>query len=235
VPKHRRLHIVRLELARVGSSVGIPPAGPLDHCQQCAPRRHPVFHTRRRRLPPPVLRRALRQSGVPSPRIVSHSARFPQIRNKTANTTDPAARYALCSEGSDSARGRLGTGPRPHVGRASDPVSQSQHHLEVTPRSSRVPQTGCGGARHVLARPRRLRQRGACGRLSRRRHRTARRVAGVRADGGDRGIYVRPDFGRPFQSRCLDRTLDRWSISSESPPAVHRRAGGGRVARACCI
>ena len=43
-----------------------------------------------------------------------------------------------------------------------------------------------------------VRQRGTRRRISRRRHRTARGVAGVRSDGGDRGVRVRPDLGGHF-------------------------------------
>ena len=91
-------------------------------------------------------------------------------------------------------------------------------------------------ARHVLARPRRLRQRGARGRLSRRRHRIARRVAGVRSHGGDRGVCARPDLGRSFQSRRLGRPVGGRALSRQPAAAVHRGAGHRRhrAAPACC-
>ena len=83
------------------------------------------------------------------------------------------------------------------------------------------------GAGHVLAGPRRLWQRGVRGPVRRRaRHRSARRVAGLRPHGAHRRLRPRPHLGRALQpggdrsgSRRRGGSTPRTSL------AVHRRPG----------
>ena len=91
--------------------------------------------------------------------------------------------------------------------------------------------------RHVLARSRRVRQRGPRGRLSRRRHRIARGFAGFRSHGADGRVRARPDLRRPLQSGGVGRPVGGRSLSRRLAVALHRGAGRSAAssAPACCI
>ena len=86
----------------------------------------------------------------------------------------------------------------------------------------------CGVHRHVLARSRRLRQRCPRGRVSRRRHRPARRLSRLRSHRAECGLHPRPDLRLSLQSRGLPRLVSRRSLSCRPALTVQRGASPRR-------
>ena len=90
---------------------------------------------------------------------------------------------------------------------------------------------GGGISRHLLAGAWRLRQRGAGGGIPGRRHRPARRVAGVRPDGRHHGLFDRPYLGLSSKPGGNRRPVGRRALRGQGNPALHRRPGAGRDRR----
>ena len=116
------------------------------------------------------------------------------------------------------------------------PTRQSRGANRRQQRSALCSQALCGVYRHVLARSRRLRQRGPRGRLSRRRNRIARGVTGVRSHGADGGVRARPDLGRSLQPRCLRRLVGGRPLSRRRCCCLTpwRKSSVASAAHACC-
>ena len=86
----------------------------------------------------------------------------------------------------------------------------------------------CGVLRDILAGSRRVRQRGAGGGVSRGRHRSSRRLAGLRSDGADDGLRDRPHLRLSPQSGRFHRALGGRAVPRQGAGALHRLAGARR-------